>query len=53
MSHLNIPESVLKDPKTGKHPETAAEFAAQNARISDYIVRKAAQDAAKRLEEGN
>lgn len=52
MGSNDIPQSVLRDPKTGEHPKTAAEFAAQNKRISDWLVQKAAEDAAKKFEEG-
>lgn len=48
----DIPREVRVDPKTGKEPKTAEEFAAQNERIADYLVERAAQEAAKKFEAG-
>jgi len=43
----DIPKDVL-----GDRPETPEEFAKQNERIDNWLIEKAAEDAAKKLEEG-
>lgn len=48
----NIPNSVWLDPKTGKEPETPKEFEAQNKRVADWLIQKAAEEAAKKFENG-
>jgi hypothetical protein len=48
----NIPDSVWLDPKTGREPKTREEFAAQNKRVADWLVKRAAEEAAKKFEEG-
>lgn len=52
MGKGNIPDKVWKDPKTGKDPVTPAEFEAQQKRIEDWLITKAAEAAAKKFEEG-
>lgn len=53
MSRGNIPDSVWLDPKTGKEPKTPKEFEAQNERVADWLVKQAAEAAAKRFERGD
>lgn len=44
---IHIPKSVR-----GPKPRTPEEFAEQNRRISDWLVKQAAEEAAKKFEKG-
>lgn len=52
MGKGNIPDSVWKDPETGKDPKTPKEFAAQNDRVARWLEQRAAEEAARRFERG-